>query len=1558
VALGFPSALETGGDHGSLSRSLARAMLTQKLKEALLALAPTGEAGFEGLIQTTLSGWTGLPFYSSRGGRQEGRDGGTGPGSLDVVFETKLYAKSAINDRELLGEIAQATQVCPQLDLYVLATTATIHDLTQRALRNEVEKKDIELLLLDWQPEGPPTLAVFLAKQRNVVLTWFRQHSATAPIDEIEGALDETLAHPAAKVVAEQVAMQLAPDTLGEARLLGRLRAATLSALADRNLARLKFGQFLTPLHSGAMAIPRPRFRDEVAKWWADADTKSLVALIGAEGSGKSWIVPQWWASLTPESAPALLIVPSWRLRGLAEALDGITLLAHAIAWLITDADDSKFRLAIETRLKRWANRRREKPRWLVLLDGGNEATRHPWARTIDSLAQIMEKLDGRVALTSRLEFWRQEIRSRLFEFRPKEISITDFDNDELDRALALRRVKFNELSPQVRNVVRNPRMLSVADSLWPDVGTAALTRDLLLYSYWRLRMQERGNFVAHNESDMRTLLITHAKEIRGGVNSFAVDNWKDYSGAGARLTPQAIQDDLTEIVDGRFFSTDGDRYMPKETALAFALGLLLASELRDSAQASIDDIVDSAIDPIQGVDLTADILASATALSLMDNAPTAVSLTLFRRWIGLQNVADTAFQDVSAYVHTAPTVYFDLLEALYAEPGHPRREWIAEALRLHRDDPNVRDGLISRLKRWMGYWSPDDSMLLTFPRDSEHDRQMREENERHRASVEQAVSALTTGERALFDHLCVQVHNPHLPQIAASVEHIGAGWILAPLAEGVLAWCLAVEICHRSIFRSSLVWLFDMNFTDFATTRAALLAEGGRALDLARCRQFRNAAARVYGFAGLPEDLARFNSLFRLPPELESNRRGWRWVENFCDSDPLDPRSSPPTNLARAKGLIDGIPGDKVRCSFMTTIEDHHVDGLTAGLARFNAEPILALWRRVLDTLSTRDPLAQRQLSLAVPGISPLLKPPDRDAIEALLMAMNDPGHPLNTEGYDFIPTRLLEGVLPHLTGDQQLALLRKLPDVINRMSENLARFFRPADALSFESQLNAAFAESGNGLRMALFFAARIAQPLTPGAVEIVERCLASDDHLARSLAFEVTWRSRDERLLERVRRGSWSADAQPNEMENHYGSGALATAAAIAGDPVPFARLSPHLWGYAADLSQHPEAVEDYGRLLSELLIRMAASKTEAPSPAVVRHVRDDGSGSKEGFATYGRREVGDGEESVQDPKALMEQLSKGFDPQTWKKENELFFEQLRVLGKVLRDEDLTALSDFPGASGFQKLARQSPQRLIMLARSILAIKGQAELMRLKNWVLAMVPVLTAIDSALAVCLYRHVKEARAFVRLISGPAEIPFEVDVLMTSDEVGFAEERRNAFILAGCDEQIALLVLSAEKNGKGAWLRNFARACIGERHPGRMALGITILGLCDEATVPMELSGYQDQIGDLAVSADLATRASERNVWARHWHNQARKAADPVDMWRFGELMVRSADHRWILWFDPTPETPDSPWAQYAELYGYGLQQRGKKRADDRKKTLYGREQPSRLLASLLNFRV
>jgi hypothetical protein len=190
---------------------------------------------------------------------------------------------------------------------------------------------------------------------------------------------------------------------------------------------------------------------------------------------------------------------------------------------------------------------------------------------------------------------------------------------------------------------------------------------------------------------------------------------------------------------------------------------------------------------------------------------------------------------------------------------------------------------------------------------------------------------------------------------------------------------------------------------------------------------------------------------------------------------------------------------------------------------------------------------------------------------------------------------------------------------------------------------------------------------------------------------------------------------------------------------------------------------------------------------------------------------------------------------------------------------------------------------------------------------------------------------------------------------MEAQGEAFDKLRREAFFHAPNDERIALLTLSAEQNGRGEWVRPFARSCVAERQPMRMALGLTTLGFCDERTVPSELCEYKDLIGDLAITANRAKHASERNAWARHWHSMASGAATPEEMWRYGELMVRAADFRFVLWLPLPGDAPvGSPWQRFCLLYPERLVQCGKKEAAERTKKLYGREPPRPPIDTLL----
>src|SRR5687767_6209877 len=98
---------------------------TSGLIDILRKLAPAGPEGFEGLIAHLLETLTGTHFYLAKSGSQEGRDMSSRSLNANVVaVECKRYGQSTeLDERELLGELVQATRAIPDLDLWVLVTS-------------------------------------------------------------------------------------------------------------------------------------------------------------------------------------------------------------------------------------------------------------------------------------------------------------------------------------------------------------------------------------------------------------------------------------------------------------------------------------------------------------------------------------------------------------------------------------------------------------------------------------------------------------------------------------------------------------------------------------------------------------------------------------------------------------------------------------------------------------------------------------------------------------------------------------------------------------------------------------------------------------------------------------------------------------------------------------------------------------------------------------------------------------------------------------------------------------------------------------------------------------------------------------------------------------------------------------------------------------------------------------------------------------------------------------------------------------------------------------------
>ncbi|MGH1556978.1 hypothetical protein ACRAWD_02605 [Caulobacter segnis] len=184
--------------------------------------------------------------------------------------------------------------------------------------------------------------------------------------------------------------------------------------------------------------------------------------------------------------------------------------------------------------------------------------------------------------------------------------------------------VPVSELVGPGERLHAQPRICALALAVLPDLSSIEdLTVDRLLLEYWRSRLQERGDLIGHNDLDFRNLLVRHARDYRARPNmDFDRDEWRTRSGAAQRNDGRNIANDLTDIEEGRFFDSDSGTYRFRTETLHFALGLLVADEMRAALRSRPDQLGEamaSILDPIRGFDIVAEIMTAAIATASLD---------------------------------------------------------------------------------------------------------------------------------------------------------------------------------------------------------------------------------------------------------------------------------------------------------------------------------------------------------------------------------------------------------------------------------------------------------------------------------------------------------------------------------------------------------------------------------------------------------------------------------------------------------------------------------------------------------------------------------------------------------------------------------------------------------------------------------------------------------------------------------------------------------------------------------------------------------------------------
>ena len=798
----------SSGINGSMSSASLTSL--DELRHELQSLTPSR---FEHLAAALVGRMIGVGVVVAKSGFQYGGDAGTaGREGRRLRLETKRYSDTtSLGDRELLGELEQATQRDPALELWILAATTGASEQLETSLFLSASKQGVPVLVLDWKAAAPvPTLAALCASSPETVRE-LGGNRAGALASEIaaSGRFGEAAARLGRELAAWNVGYA---STAASAReWLDKMWNSPAEAVAA-------LGQDAA---GGAepTLIPRPSVSSSLGAWWSGSQAEVPAVLVGDEGMGKTWACVAWLVRHA-ETLPIVVALPSGMVASAVASNAGVTQLIAARLHEITQVRDSAFWSA---RVERMLLRPRDEgPAFLLMLDGMNQETKAPW----EAILRILQagSFAGRVRVigSTRPLSFETDLRHLNRLVAPAiRIDVGPYDDavgGEFDQVLALHGLTRSDLREELVSLARVPRLLDLVVRLrerMSDVGR--VTVHSLLWEYGRDTLGVRGGR-SFDEREWRAWLAAAAERFRSTGSAHLSRGDLEQTAARPSLDPAQIRNRLSDIVDGQFADVDalGGAVM-RPGIVAQALGVAIIEHLAaTSPTARMTARLDGWLDPIAGLSERSEILRAAVAIGTApaSNVPAEVMGALTAAWLSTQNLPDDHRLDIEAL---APAMAGHLLSAvgsLHGQPLAASRDLAIEALRsIPRSDPAARAEVVAATKRWM----------RTVSREAENRGSRSDDGER--ARVQRLASRTGSdfdGERSVLGRPLSFVPSTEGHALAFAPSLI-EGYPLEPFIDTFELAALQLAIRDRFDTWASLEWLTLWNEVDFAATAAAL---------------------------------------------------------------------------------------------------------------------------------------------------------------------------------------------------------------------------------------------------------------------------------------------------------------------------------------------------------------------------------------------------------------------------------------------------------------------------------------------------------------------------------------------------------------------------------------------------------------------------------------------------------------------------------------------------------------------------------------------------------------
>jgi len=1478
--------------------------LIKDLRQNIRKLKPDGGDGFEGLVAAVLADLTKRSFALASAGSQYGKDGQSALDGGEILFEAKRYDGTVPKDK-VYTKIFEIGSRTSGTELYVLAATSPISAQHVSTLNERTRELGVALLVLAWPESGLAELATLLAMAPAVSANFIASHTAISE-SELINQFSAVQAHPQFRDRSDELLAYLRQPSIAPAFAKNDNAMWLSEAFSDKNQARRVFGQALSPSDKSLSGIvDRVGLRNNLAKKIFAKPDDAVVAILGSDGNGKSWIFAQTW--LHQLNPPLTIVIVPDDIKSPPSYEYCQDLL---VSKLLTQTGDTLKAESRERWLKhfeRWRNNPNlTSPRIVVFIDGINQRENVNWLRLIDIMSGRVAELGGKLVFSCRRYFYRDNIEGKLVS-SITAIDIPEWTDLELDGLLRQWGTSITDLDASIVRSLRNPRIFGVAAALYrneeiSEFGELSVSR--LLFEHIRSGSATEGapvtpkrfaaDICAHAEN-----IVGRLKQQQSDINEFEMRTLSDHGWSSQTISEQFI---ITSA--GRFFEIldeNPNKYILRDEGLPLALGLALVRTAREACRKSksVDEALSMILDPIAALDRTSDILLGAIISAVLEKSPRAIVAPLVRSFVMLQNLDASRYAEFRSLFAKAPDAFLSALEeATLTRDVASNAFWLTDAINDLRGNIVFEAALSEAIHRWLNMYSLSPERMVSVPNSQQHATEREEKLAERTQSLSEALASLSRPERDLLDTM-VREDRGDYSRLNALAFRAMAGWPLAPYAESLRNWCFAASLNGGYWGRhADFDNLLHFNLADWAATKDAIREAAQLFYQSEVSRIGRWALVYVLRGTGDGSDAQEAEQIVE---ELTKDRepfKGWRLVESYCATDPCDPASEAPTNIGDTACHYKAISPAQLFLFRGYTREDHLFLAAQTGLARFRPEAAVEALRALADQVVTRTELDCRQAIYMLEGNTIALESRVASSYvekaRAIAQAALDSGEDTNDAAWITAQGALCIA-FPHMSGDEQFnALLNHPRD--KTILLDLGYLFQPIDGAKLEDALERAV-RGGDSVAQfrILSFAEFSGTTLTTRVKELVLSLLVAQHDHVRLSALGLIQATCDSVLLEGLVNLGWNAadlDPVSHKVEIFQGSRALVSAAERG-------MISVESCLDRIALSAYESLATKLGVAAS---LAIAKRLTTAIHKAAEFQVTGNLPDIEQNFGgRYWPVLFGVSEKSSEDeaPKERFKRFAETEDAwyERQKRNQEVadsFERELTKVGARLIIQSVTV-------GLIKKIDESAPAFVDVWCAFFLSLDDKA-LRNVYNIASIVAEAISNRDAKSSTSLFERLRTVAPHVRVTFGQHRIGMDaVATWQAADSEEVTTLRFNRLDKLRNDHDLAIEVLAAVEAGRVNVLRDYVLDRRQRPEPAHRARAAMVAGLSpDESWARETIDLLKDEHGFLERAYQGSKYAMERHQWSRHWAALMRAAASPTDLWRYSVLLLKIVDGRFF----------------------------------------------------------